>query len=113
MASSISIASSGARVPAWKKIGLRLKNASETLPEVKATSTERANEAASPAQTPTLSKPTTLAIRSPEGKSQSHDNSKKSKKRKASETDDAASALSSTEGLENLSPEVNVKQAKE
>ncbi|GAB7345848.1 hypothetical protein MBLNU457_4104t1 [Dothideomycetes sp. NU457] len=124
MASDSSAASSGARVPAWKKIGLRLKNASETLPEVKATSTKQTNgtqvneqphddRAASSNQPLSLSKPTTLAIRSPEGKAQSHDGAKKSKKRKASEADDASTALSSTEGPESRSTEVNAKQPKE
>lgn len=113
MASDSSVATSSARVPAWKKIGLKLKNASETLPEVKATSTKRANgthinddprndHASETGQTPSISKSTTLAIRSPEGRVQSHENSKKSKKRKVSEADDASAAVS---------PEVDAKQS--
>jgi len=118
MAASNLTASPGDRVPAWKKIGLRLKNASETVPEVKATLTKQRNGLSqndlnhtqhieSPQHTSTA-----LTIRSPEPKSKSRDSSKKSKKRKASEANDAA-AIVSSEVLDNASPEVNADQSKE
>jgi len=118
MALNTMAASPGDRVPAWKKIGLRLKNASETVPEVKSTPTKQSNglsqngfdhdsHSKSPVQTSA-----TLAIRSPDTKSKNNDISKRSKKRKASEVGDAA-AIVSSEALGDASVEAPDDQAKE
>lgn len=93
------MASIDGRVPAWKKIGLKLKHASEHVPEVKTISAQDGfsgyeSNCKQQAISAEPSSETTLAIRSPKGKSGAPE-AKKSKKRKAAE-DDANDQLIST-----------------